>query len=158
MKWLVVLETENDPIIACRLMKVFRRKGSKIVTLAMAARPGDFSIMAVLEAPEPEMEHLFHFLRRTEGIRDVTYYRHLPGVHASFVLIDADTESSSVTRFLQAFPGAKLMFGSHGKYLLEVPAGSAARAADVGFGQQRVRDTKVRGEAPPGSADGRPIG
>ena len=144
MKWLVALETENDPIIACRLMNVFRRKGPKIVTLAMAARPGDFSVMAVLEAPEPEMEHLFHFLRRTEGIRDVTYYRHLPGAHASFVFIDADAESSSVTRFLQAFPGAKLIFGSQGKYLLEVPADSPARAADAGFGQQLVPFAQVR--------------
>jgi hypothetical protein len=130
MKWLVALETENDPIIPCRLMNVLRRKGLKIVTLAMAAGSGDFSVMSVLEAPEPEMEHLFHFLRRTEGVRDVTYYRHLPGAHASFVFIDADVDSSSMARFFQAFPGAKLIFGSHGKYLLEVPADSAA---DAGF-------------------------
>lgn len=144
MKWLVALETEDDPIIACRLMNIFRRKGPKIVTLAMAAGSSDFSIMAVLEAPEPEMEHLFHFLRRIEGVRDVTCYRHLPGALASFVLIDGDVESSTVTRFLRAFPGAKLMFGSHGKYLLEVPADSPAGATDVGLGQPLLPFAPVR--------------
>ena len=108
MKWLVALETEDDPIVASRLINIFRRKGPKIVTLVMAARSGDFSIMVVLEAPEPEMEHLFYFLRRIEGVRDVIYHRHLPGALASFVVVDADFESSTVTRFLQAFPGRQI--------------------------------------------------
>src|SRR5713226_1612933 len=102
VKWLVALETENDPITTCRLMNIFRRKGLKIVTLAMAAGHAAFSILAVLETPEAEMEHIFNFLRRTEGVQHVTYYRHNPGADASFVFVEADGESSSVARFLEA--------------------------------------------------------
>lgn len=127
MKWLVALETENDPVATCRLMNVFRRKGLKIITLAMAAAEPAFSVMAVLETPESEMEHLFNFLRRTEGVLHVTCYRHHPGAEASFVFIDAEAESPSVARFLEAFPEARLVFGSQGKFLLEVPAPKTAR-------------------------------
>ncbi len=35
MQWLITLETENDLIVTCRLMNVFRRKGTKISTLAI---------------------------------------------------------------------------------------------------------------------------
>ena len=51
MKWLIALETDNDPIAACRLMNIFRRKGLKIATLTLAAQPAGFSMMVLVEAP-----------------------------------------------------------------------------------------------------------
>jgi hypothetical protein len=122
MQWLMALETNGDPITACRLMNIFRRKSVSIVTLTMAARPEGYSLLALVETAETEVEHIFHFLRRTEGVRHITYYRHEPAGDASFVFIDADASTSSVTRFLQSFPESKLVFASHGKYLLEIPA------------------------------------
>ena len=58
MQWLITLETEQDLIVTCRLMNVFRRKGMKINTLAMATRPHCFSMMAVLDSPESDIDHL----------------------------------------------------------------------------------------------------
>ena len=63
MQWLVALDTNIDPITSCRLMNIFRRKGVSIVTLAMAARPEGFSIIAVVETPESLVDHIFNFLR-----------------------------------------------------------------------------------------------
>ena len=124
MQWLVTLETEHDMIAACRLMNIFRRKGMKIVTFALATRPAGFSIMAVVETLESQVEHLFNFLRRTEGVQHVSCYRHTPAANASYVLIDVDLQSSSVARILDTFPKSKLIFASHGKCLLEIPAES----------------------------------
>ncbi len=76
MQWLITLETEQDLIVTCRLMNAFRRKGLKITTLAMAARPHGFSMMAVLDSPESAIDHLFNYLRRTEGVERVSYYQH----------------------------------------------------------------------------------
>lgn len=129
MQWLITLDTEQDLIVTCRLMNVFRRKGLKITTLAMAARPLGFSMMAVLDSPESEIEHLFNFLRRTEGVERVTYYQHQISADASFVFIDADGDTSRVAEILRTFPGSKLIFASHGKYLLEVPAESRRQPA-----------------------------
>ncbi len=122
MQWLMALETNSDPISTCRLMNIFRRKGVSVVTLTLAARPSGFSLMALVETPEADVDHLFNFLRRTEGVDHVTYYRHEPSGNASFVFIDEDPAATNVTRFLQTFPESKLIFASHGKYLLEVPA------------------------------------
>ncbi len=127
MQWLITLETEQDLIVTCRLMNVFRRKGLKITTLAMAARPHGFSMMAVLDSPESAIEHLFNFLRRTEGVERVSYYQHRTSADASFVFIDADADTLRVAEVLNTFPGSKLIFASHGKYLLEVPAESRRR-------------------------------
>ena len=135
MRWLVALETNDDPISTCRLVNIFRRKATKIVTLAMAARPAGFSVVALVETPEAEVEHIFNFLRRTEGVRHVTYYRHEPAGDASFVFIDSDVNSSSASRFLQTFPESKLVFASQGKYLLEVPAEKRWRSFAWGSGQ-----------------------
>jgi acetolactate synthase regulatory subunit len=129
MQWLITLETEQDLIVTCRLMNVFRRKGLKIATLAMAARPNGFSMMAVLDSPESDIDHLFNYLRRTEGVERVSYYQHQTSAVASFVFIDADPDTSRVAEFLNTLPGSKLIFASHGKYLLEVPAGSRRRAS-----------------------------
>jgi hypothetical protein len=124
MQWLVTLETEHDMIAACRLMNIFRRKGMKIATFALATRPAGFSIMAVVETLESQVEHLFNFLRRTEGVQHVSCYRHTLAGNASYVLIDAGPRSSNVARILETFPKSKLIFASHGKYLLEIPAES----------------------------------
>ncbi len=129
MQWLLALETENDPIPACRLMNVFRRKGIKIGALALAAQSQGYSLLAMIETPDADVEHIFNFLRRTEGIRDVTWYRHEPSADASFVFIETDGDSARVARFLQDFPESRLVFASHGKCLLEVGGESRARLA-----------------------------
>jgi acetolactate synthase regulatory subunit len=138
MQWLMALETNRDPITGCRLMNIFRRKGVSIVTLAMASRPEGFSVVAVVETPESEVEHIFNFLRRVEGVQHVTYYRHEPLGDASFVFIDADADSSSIARFLQTFPESKLIFASNGKYLLEIPGDRKSRVASLDFGKQEI--------------------
>ena len=127
MQWLIKLETEQDLIVACRLMNVFRRKGMRITTLAMAARPNGFSVMAMLDSPEPDIDHLFNFLRQMEGVERVTAYQHQRSVDAAFVFIDADTVHGA--EILKTFPGSQLVFASHGKYLLEVPAESRHQPA-----------------------------
>jgi acetolactate synthase regulatory subunit len=138
MQWLVALETNIDPITSCRLMNIFRRKGVSIVTLAMAARSGGFSIIAVVETPESLVEHIFNFLRRVEGVQHVTYYRHEPQGEASFVFIDAEPDSRSLARFLETFPESKLIFGSHGKYLLEIPGDRKAQSVGLSGGGQEI--------------------
>ncbi len=134
MQWLITLETENDMIVTCRLMNVFRRKGTKITTLAMATRPECFSMMAVLDSPESDIEHLFNFLRGMEGVEHVSYYHHQKSADASFVFLDANGDTSRVAEILETFPGSKLIFASHGKYLLEVPAESRRHASATAFG------------------------
>ncbi len=125
MQWLISLEMENDPIAACRLMNIFRRKGVKVGTLSLAARPEGSLLMAVIESQESEVEHIFHFLRRTAGVSHAEYYRHEPSRDASFLFVDSGAEASSVRQIQETFPGSKLLFASHGKYLLEIPAESA---------------------------------
>ena len=134
MQWLITLETEQDLIVTCRLVNIFRRKGMKIATLALAARPEGFSMMAVMESGEPEVDHLFNFLRRTEGVERVSCYRHQTSEDAAFVFIDAEADASRVSDILKTFPGSKLIFASHGKYLLEVPAESRRQTAPPLFG------------------------
>ena len=121
MQWLLTLEMNNDMISICRLMNILRRKSLKITTLAMTARPAGFSLMGVVDSAEADMDYLFNFLRRTEGVQHVTCYRHESFPNASFVFIDSEADNSSVTQVLKAFPESKLIFASHGKYLLEIP-------------------------------------
>jgi len=122
MQWLLTLETNDDMISLCRLMNIFRRKSLKITTLTMTARPAGFSLMGVVNSAEADIDYLFNFLRRTEGVQHVTCYRHESSPNASFMFIDSDDDNSGVTRVLEAFPESKLIFASHGKYLLEIPA------------------------------------
>jgi hypothetical protein len=133
MQWLITLETENDLIVTCRLMNVFRRKGMKITTLVMATWPHSISMMAVLDSPESCIDHLFNFLRGMEGVERVSYYQHQTSADASFVFLDADADTSRVAEVLKTFPGSKLIFASHGKYLLEVPAESRWQPAAAAF-------------------------
>ena len=132
MQWLLTLETNNDMISICRLMNIFRRKSLKITTLTMTARPSGFSLMSVVDSAEPDLDYLFNFLRRTEGVQHVTCYRHEPFPNASFVFIDSEEDNSGVTRVLEAFPESKLIFASHGKYLLEIPAERRRNSTSVG--------------------------
>jgi hypothetical protein len=154
MKWLVSLETDNDPIAACRLMNIFRRKGLKIGTLTLAAQAAGFSMMALVESPEADAEHIFNYLRGTAGVHHVEYFRHEPSADASFLFIDAASDASSATQILETFPGSKLLFAGQGKYLLEIPAESGkscANFAEAGFLTfARVRTT--RSESQPVSA------
>jgi acetolactate synthase regulatory subunit len=138
MQWLIALQTNGDPITSCRLMNIFRRKGVSIVTLVMAARPEGYSVIAVAETPPADVEHIFNFLRRVEGVQHVTYYQHEPLGEASFVFIDADAGSSSLARFLQTFPESKLIFASHGKYLLEIPEDRKSRHASLTGGSAEI--------------------
>jgi len=133
MQWLITLETENDPIYACRLLNVFRRKWVKIGTFNLAATEYGFSVMAVVDTPEADVDHIFNFLRRGEGVRHVTYYRHLPSADASFVFIDSSTDPSVVARFTQSFPESKIVFAGNGKYLFEVLREKGARKFASGF-------------------------
>ena len=123
MQWLIALETNSDPITSCRLINIFRRKGVGIVTLAMAARPEGYSIITVAETAESEVDHIYNFLRRVEGVRHVAYYRHDTQGDASFVFIDSEPRSETLSHVLQHLPGAQMIFGSEGKYLLEIPGG-----------------------------------
>jgi hypothetical protein len=153
MKWLISLEIDNDPISACRLMNIFRRKGMKISTLTLAAQPAGFSMMVLVETPEADAEHIFNYLRRTAGVHHVDYYRHEPSADASFLFIDGAEDSSSVARILETLPGAKLLFANQGKFLLEVPAaGSGARPSLTEAGCMpfaRVRTTRETPQAVP---------
>ena len=126
MQWLLALETEDDPIPACRLLNIFRRKSVKIGTLTLASGIGGYSLLALVETAESEVEHLFNFLRRTEGVRHVTCYRHEPSTNASFVFMDAGADASRAARLLAALPGSELVFANQGKLLFEVPASAAA--------------------------------
>ena len=129
MQWLITLETEQDMIVTCRLMNVFRRKGVKISTLTLATRPRGASMMDMLESSAPDIDHLFNFLRGMEGVERVSYYQHQTASDASFIFIDADADSTRVAEVLKTFPGSKIVFASHGKYLLEVPAESRRHTA-----------------------------
>lgn len=135
MQWLMSLETNSDPITACRLMNIFRRKGVKVITLAMAARENGSSLVALVDTAESDAEHIYNFLRGVAGVEHITYYRHEPAGNASFLFVDAESHPSSVARFLESFPDAKLVFASHGKYLLEVPAVSLPRGVEKRLGE-----------------------
>ncbi len=83
MQWLLELETERDPIAICRLMNIFRRKGVSVLRLELDSDASTFSLIALVETRESDVPHLFHFLRRTEGVREVTCYRHAPSTGVS---------------------------------------------------------------------------
>lgn len=119
MQWIVALEAENNSIVLGRLLNAFRRKGVVINTLTLGARGAEISVMALVESPEESVEHVFHFLRRMVGVRDVTYYRRESSGMASFIFIETDS-NSTVARILRDFPLSKLVFASQGKYLVEM--------------------------------------
>ncbi len=131
MQWTLALEIDEDPITACRLMNIFRRKGVKLSALAMVAGESGFSLTAVVETPEGDVKHLFHFLRRTEGVHHATCFQHEPSAKACHIFVDAGADHSRAARILGLSPRSKLIFASGGKYLIELPA--EERAHDAGF-------------------------
>jgi acetolactate synthase regulatory subunit len=153
MKWLISLETNNDPITTCRLMNIFRRKGLKIVTLAMSSQADGYTVLVLVESAEGDAEHIFNFLRMTPGVEHVESYRHEASAGAEFLFVDGAADATNVKRILEALPGAKLLFANNGKFLLEVPAnaGSAlpdfAKAGFLPFA--RVRSTREAPQAVP---------
>jgi acetolactate synthase regulatory subunit len=134
MQWLLTLECDRDPIVLCRLMNIFRRKGLEIENMALGARAESYSLMAVVDSPESDVDHIFNFLRRTDGVMGVTYYQHEPSQDASFIFVESAENSENLKRIQDAFPGCKVIFASHGKYLVEVPAGSSRGAEIPGLG------------------------
>jgi acetolactate synthase regulatory subunit len=71
-QWLIMLEIEKDPIITCRLINTFRRKGLEIATMTITALPpNSYSAIAVVESQTANIEHVFNFLRRMEDVRRV---------------------------------------------------------------------------------------
>ncbi len=133
MQWLLTLEMNNDMISIGRLMNILRRKSVEITTLALTARPSGYSLMSVVDSAEADVDYLFNFLRRTEGVQHVTCYRHQSFPNASFVFIDSEADSSRVTQVFKAFPDSKLVFASHGKYLLEIPVEKRRNPVSAGF-------------------------
>lgn len=127
MKWLLTVETENDLIVICRLMNIFRRKGVRLVTMAMAEAAEGYCLMAVVETPAADGDHHYNFVRRTEGVRHVTCYRQQSSDAAAYVFVDSpEAKATDAVRWHEL--GARLVFASHGKMLLEVPAGASLDA------------------------------
>src|SRR5438094_384410 len=128
MQWLLALETEDDPIPACRLLNIFRRKSVKIGVLTLASRPGGYSMLALVETAEAEVEHIFNFLRRTEGVRHVTCYRHQPSPTASFVLKNLAAKTVAIIGYgSQGHAHALNLRDSGVKVIVGLPASSASR-------------------------------
>jgi acetolactate synthase regulatory subunit len=134
MQWLLTLESDRDPIVLCRLMNIFRRKGLEIETMALAAKPETYSLMAVVDSPQAEVDHIFNFLRRTDGVVGVTFYQHEPSKDASFIFVESAEESENLKRIQDAFPECEVIFASHGKYLVEVPSGTSPAKEVAGLG------------------------
>jgi acetolactate synthase regulatory subunit len=155
MKWLISLETNSDPITLCRLMNIFRRKGLKIVTLSVSAQAAGYTVLVLVEMPERDAEHIFNFLRMVPGVQHVASYRHEASTGAEFLFVDGAADTANVTRILEAFPGANLLFASNGKFLLEVPADSGSVLPDfneAGFLPfARVHSTRGAPQAVPAS-------
>ena len=135
MQWLLTLESDRDPIVLCGLMNIFRRKGLEIQTMALAAKPESYSLMAVVESPASDVDHVFNFLRRTDGVLGVTFYQHEPTQDASFIFVESAENSEDLQRIQKAFPECKVIFASHGKYLVEVPSGVSLEAQVPGLGE-----------------------
>lgn len=135
MQWLLTLESDRDPIVLCGLMNIFRRKGLVIETMAVAAKPETYSLMAVVESPASDVDHIFNFLRRTDGVVGVTFYQHEPAQDASFIFVESAESSENLQRIRKAFPECKVVFASHGKYLVEIPSGTTLGTEVPGLGE-----------------------
>ena len=105
MRWMLALETEKDPIAICRLMNIFRRKGVSILRLELESGASNFSLSALVETRDSDVPHLFHFLRRTEGVHEVTCYRHEPPVDPSGDGSAANRDSSRIIHTSRAAGG-----------------------------------------------------
>lgn len=148
LKWLFAIETESDLIVICRLMNAFRRKAVKPLSFAMSLEPEGYGMAFLVALPEPEVEHYFNFFRRTEGVRHVDYYRHTLNEPASFVFVNTGDPSLKLSEWPTRFAGARLVFASHGKALLELPADFAPRAGSEGEFLLFARVRTTRGTLP----------
>jgi hypothetical protein len=126
VKWLFTIDTENDLIVFCRLVNIFRRKGLNISWMSIGALSGAYRIIAVFQGSADEIDHIFHFVRRTEGVCHVAYYREGGTGPASFVFSDGEGEAPEAARWPDIFPGARLAFAGQGKLLLEIPPGATS--------------------------------
>ena len=133
MQWLLTLDSDRDPIVLCRLMNNFRRKGVEIETMTLAAKAELYSCIAVVNTAQTDVDHLFHYIRRTEGVVNVSFYRHDPSQRASFVFVESNANPESINRILAVFPEGKIIFASQGKYLLEIPSESRLPARIPGM-------------------------
>lgn len=130
MKYLLTIETQDDLIVVCRLLNILRRKGVRLLTFTMALVAEGYCLTALLEMVDAELDHLYHFLRRTEGVRHVTYYRQHESGAAGF---EGEVDARDALGGKALLPGAQLVFASHGKALLE-----AAHPAAMPSGQPGV--------------------
>jgi len=135
MQWLLTLESDRDAILLCRLMNIFRRKGLEIETMALTAKSESYSLMAVVDTPEADVDHIFNFLRNTDGVQGVTFYQHEPSLDASFIFVESAENPENLKRLQEAFPESKVIFASHGRYLVEVPSGLASGKQIPGLGE-----------------------
>jgi acetolactate synthase regulatory subunit len=123
MQWLFTIDTENDLIVVCRLVNTFRRKGIRIARLAMVSTAETFNVVVLFEAPEREIDHIFNFVRRTEGVNHVACYRHGRSADSPpFILVDADSKGANAA-WAEFVTQSGWVFGSHGQLLAQVPAG-----------------------------------
>ena len=150
MQWLLTLESDRDAILLCRLMNIFRRKGLEIETMALTAKSESYSVMAVVDTPQADVDHIFNFLRSTDGVQGVTFYQHEPSLDASFIFVESAENPDNLKRLQEAFPESKVIFASHGRYLVEVPSGLASGKQIAGLGEpsflplSRVRTSQQR--------------
>ncbi|MGH9378015.1 MAG: hypothetical protein ACRD1I_04375 [Terriglobia bacterium] len=139
MKYLLTVETQDDLIVVCRLLNILRRKGVSLLTFVMSLVAEGYCLTALLETADAELDHLYHFLRRTEGVHHVTYYREHESEPAVF---EGEADSWDASSGKALLPGAKLVFASHGKSLLEAAHPSAAQSGQPGvLSFARVRTT-----------------
>lgn len=129
MKYLLNIETQEDLIVVCRLMNVLRRKGARPVNLAMSSTPEGYALMMLAEIKETEAEHLFHFIRRAEGVRHAAYYRHDASEPASYVLLETPGDLGDVSVFERQLPGSRRVLSGHGAAVWEVPSGGTESPA-----------------------------
>lgn len=123
MRVLFTIDAESDLIAFGRLVNTFRRKGIGLDRMTLASASEAFRIVVLFEAPEAEIEHIFNFVRRTEGVRRVGYHR--PGGpedSVSFALVDIESERPGSDGWTQIFPHSKWVFASDGKALIEMGA------------------------------------
>ncbi|HEV2419195.1 MAG TPA: hypothetical protein VGX94_15470 [Terriglobia bacterium] len=143
MKYLLTLETQDDLIVICRLLNIFRRKGVRLLTFTMALTAEGYNLTVLLETAGADLDHLYHFLRRTEGVRHVTYYRQHDSEPASFVFVEGEAGSQDASRIAALLPGAKLLFAGQGTALLEAEHSAAEVSRQPGvLSFARVRTTR----------------
>ncbi|MDE3181623.1 MAG: hypothetical protein KGM47_18410 [Acidobacteriota bacterium] len=141
MKYLLHIETRDDLIIVCRLLNILRRKGARVEALLMSLTPEGYSLMALAQFQNADAEHMFHFLRRAEGVLHVTYYHHDTEGAAAFVLVDERAGGAEGPGHAPLAPGAKLVFSGHGKSFWEVPGGTGKHPPGA-LPFSRVRSTR----------------